>query len=155
MSQAFAERLYGDLQVRGVRCWFAPEDLKIGDKFRARIDESIRIHDKLLLVLSQDSIRSQWVEREVETAFERERRENRTVLFPIRLDDGVMETTEAWAADIRRTRHIGDFTGWKDHDSYQQAFERLLRDLKATELFGQWGRWHFRRHLWPLCVGHD
>ena len=29
-------------------------------------------------------------------------------------------------------RHIGDFRAWKDHDSYQRAFERLLRDLKAT-----------------------
>jgi len=27
--------------------------------------------------------------------------------------------------------HIGDFTRWKHHDDYQQAFERLLRDLKA------------------------
>ncbi len=48
----FAERLYADLQSKGVRCWFAPEDMKIGDKIRPRIDESIRIHDKLLLVLS-------------------------------------------------------------------------------------------------------
>lgn len=35
------------------------------------------------------------------------------------------------AAEIRRTRQIGDFSRWKDHDAYQQAFERLLRDLKA------------------------
>ena len=88
VDNGLVERLYVDLQAKGVRCWFAPEDLKIGDKFRTRIDESIRIHDKLLLVLSQNSIRSSWVEKEVETAFERERRENRIVLFPIRLDRG-------------------------------------------------------------------
>jgi hypothetical protein len=40
---------------------------------------------------------------------------------------------EAWAADIRRTRHIGDFRGWKDHDSYRKSFERLMRDLEANE----------------------
>ena len=33
-DEAFAERLYADLQGENVRCWFAPEDLKIGDKFR-------------------------------------------------------------------------------------------------------------------------
>jgi hypothetical protein len=55
------------------------------------------------------------------------------VLFPIRLDETVMETDQAWAADIRRTRHIGDFRRWKDHDSYQQAFDRLLHDLEASE----------------------
>jgi hypothetical protein len=71
------------------------------------------------------------VENEVEAAFEKERKQGRTVLFPIRLDDTVMETDEAWTADIRRTRHIGDFRGWQNHDDYKKAFERLMRDLKA------------------------
>ena len=44
---------------------------------------------------------------------------------------GVASQVSERAADIRRTRHIGDFTDWKDHDSYQQALKLLLRDLKA------------------------
>jgi uncharacterized protein YjbI with pentapeptide repeats len=130
-DQGFAERLHADLRGKNVRCWFAPEDLKIGDRLRSSFDEAIRVHDKLMVLLSENSVSSRWVEKEVETAFEKERRENRTVLFPIRLDDAVMDTDEAWAADIRRTRHIGDFRDWKNHDSYKKAFERLLRDLKA------------------------
>jgi hypothetical protein len=127
----FAERLHADLRGKNVRCWFAPEDLKIGDRLRPSFDEAIRVHDKLMVLLSDNSVSSPWVEKEVETAFEKERQQKRTVLFPIRLDDAVMETNEAWAADIRRTRHIGDFRDWKKHDSYKKAFERLLRDLKA------------------------
>jgi uncharacterized protein YjbI with pentapeptide repeats len=130
-DQEFAERLYADLQSKRVRCWFAPEDLKIGDKLRPAFDEAIRVHDKLMVLLSENSVGSPWVEKEVETAFEKEHQQNRTVLFPIRLDEAVMETDQAWAADIRRTRHIGDFRDWKNHDSYKRAFERLLRDLKA------------------------
>jgi uncharacterized protein YjbI with pentapeptide repeats len=130
----FARRLHADLQVQNVRCWFAPEDLKIGDKIRMRIDEAIRFYDKLLLVLSESSVKSAWVEKEVETAFDKEQRQNnRPVLFPIRLDDTVMQADQAWAADVRRTRHIGDFTRWKHHDAYQQAFRRLLRDLKPEQ----------------------
>ena len=60
----FARRLHADLQQNGVRCWFAPEDLKIGDKFRTRIDESIRICDKLMVILTEHSIASPWVEEE-------------------------------------------------------------------------------------------
>jgi len=131
-DQEFAKRLHADLQNSGVRCWFAQEDMKIGDKIRPVIDESIRVFDKLLLILTEQSIKSAWVEKEVETAFEKEQKQYQTVLFPIRLDDAAMEATEAWAADIRRTRHIGDFSGWKNHDSYRTAFDRLLRDLKAT-----------------------
>jgi len=133
-DEEFAKRLHSDLQANGVRCWFAPEDLKIGDKFRTRIDESIRIYDKLLLILSENSIASSWVEEEVEAALERERLQNRLVLFPIRLDDSVMMATQAWAASLRRARHIGDFHNWKDHDAYQKAFQRLLRDLKNEDL---------------------
>ncbi len=39
-DQEFADRLHDDLQNKGVRCWFAPHDLKIGDR------------EKLLLTLS-------------------------------------------------------------------------------------------------------
>ncbi len=130
-DQAFAERIYTDLQSKGVRCWFAPEDMKIGDKIRHRIDESIHLYDKLLLVLSEHSVNSQWVEQEVETALSKEREGQPHVLFPIRLDETVMQLAAGWPALIHNTRHIGDFTKWKQHDDYQQALERLLRDLKA------------------------
>ncbi|HEY7420205.1 MAG TPA: toll/interleukin-1 receptor domain-containing protein [Ktedonobacteraceae bacterium] len=130
-DQDFAERLYADLQSKGVRCWFAPEDLKIGEKFWHRIDESIRLYDKLLVVLSLHSVESAWVEREVTAALEKEQQQQKLVLFPITLDEAFKGTFAPWAADIRRQRHIGDFSQWKDHDSYQKSLSRLLRDLKA------------------------
>ena len=130
-NEDFAQRLYADLQNDGVRCWYAPEDMKIGDRIRTRLDEVIRIHDKLLLILSEHSVISDWVEQEVETAFEKESQHNETVLLPIRLDETVNDSQTGWAAHIRRTRHIGNFSSWKDHDQYQNAFKRLLRDLKS------------------------
>jgi uncharacterized protein YjbI with pentapeptide repeats len=130
-DEEFAQCLYTDLQQKGVRCWYAPEHMKIGDKIRPTIDRSIRVHDKLLLVLSEHSVASQWVEQEVETALARERKQGETVLFPVRLDDAVMKIESGWPALITNTRHIGDFSRWKDHDAYQQAFKYLLWDLKA------------------------
>jgi hypothetical protein len=135
-DEDFARRLHADLQAKGVRCWFAPHDLKTGDRFRLRIDESIRVHDKLLLVLSEGSVASQEVESEVEAAMDREKAHGGTVLFPIRLDDAAM-CAPGWPALVRRTRHIGDFTRWKEHDAYQAAFARLLKDLKAVESVGK------------------
>jgi len=132
-DHAFAERLYADLQNKGVRCWFAPEDMKTGDRIRPRIDETIRLYDKLLLVLSKASVESQWVEQEVETALARERQQGTTILFPVRIDDTVMAQQTGWPALIRNTRNIGDFRRWKTHGVYQKAFDRLLRDLKAAE----------------------
>jgi uncharacterized protein YjbI with pentapeptide repeats len=133
-DQAFAERLYADLQNKGVRCWFAPEDMKIGARIRDTIDQQIHLREKLLIVLSSASIVSSWVEDEVEAALEEERtsQERRTVLVPIKIDHTVEETTRTWARQIKRTRHIGDFTHWEDDDAYQKALNRLLRDLNTT-----------------------
>jgi hypothetical protein len=131
-DQDFAQKLHDDMQSNGVRCWFDREDMKIGDPIRPTIDSQIRLRDKLLVILSVNSVKSEWVGDEVEGALEEENKSNRLVLFPIRLDDTVMNTRDDWAAKIKRRRHIGDFSNWKDRASYQKSFERLLRDLKAT-----------------------
>lgn len=125
----FAERLYADLQNKGVRCWFAPRDLPIGAKTWDSIDEAIKLRDKLLLILSENSIISDWVEDEVSKAFAEERDREQLVLLPVRIDDCVMETPEPWARKLRDQRHIGDFTKWRDRDAYQASLDRLLRDL--------------------------
>jgi len=65
-DQAFTEYLHARLTDHAVRCWYAPKDLKIGDPFRRRIDDAIHEHDKLLLVLSEESVKSDWVREEVE-----------------------------------------------------------------------------------------
>jgi hypothetical protein len=137
-DDAFATELHSKLQGRNIRCWFAPEDLKIGDRFQERIEESIRAYDKLLLVLSENSINSSWVEREVQAALEKERQQQSNVLFPVRLDDAVMDSSRAWAAEIRRTRHIGDFRRWRDCESFQSSLERLLRDLGSLRREPAW-----------------
>jgi hypothetical protein len=63
------------------------------------------------------------------------------VLFPIRLC--TIEPLRAWqcfdsdtgkdvAREIREY-FIPDFSSWKDHDQYQQAFQSLMRDLTADK----------------------
>jgi len=130
-DQDFAQRLFADLQSKGIRCWFAPEDMRIGDKITPRIDEAIRLSDKLIVVLSEHSVKSAWVAMEVEMALEKEQRLKRSVLFPIRLDNDILLTPHAWAADLRRARHIGDFEHWRESEAYKKSFHRLLGALNA------------------------
>jgi len=127
----FVKKLRRDLMKVGVRCWYAPEDIKIGDKFRQVIDDSIRQHDKLLIVFSENSLKSVWVEKEIETAFEEERKQKKILFFPIRIDNFVMDTNQSWAADVRKSRHIGDFRNWEQDEAYKNALNRLKKALKA------------------------
>ncbi len=139
-DQEFAERLHADLQNKGVRCWFAPHDAQGGRKLEEQIDAAIRIHEKLLLILSPDSMESEWVKAEIAKARKREGQEERQVLFPVRLMP--FEEIKKWKlfdADIGkdsakeiREYYIPDFTPWKtDHDTYVKEFEKLIRDLKS------------------------
>jgi hypothetical protein len=132
-DQKFADRLHADLQNKGVRCWFAPHDMPWGAKIIDAIDEAIRLRDKVLLILSEHSVVSDWVEEEVTRALAEERSRKTTVLFLIRVDDAVLNTTEGWARGLRIQRNIGDFCLWKDHDAYRKGLERMLRDLKMAQ----------------------
>src|SRR5205823_4616810 len=69
-DQDFAEKLHADLTSQGVSCWFAPHDLKIGDRLRDKVYEAIQRQDKLLIVLSEHAIGSAWVEEEVDVALD-------------------------------------------------------------------------------------
>jgi uncharacterized protein YjbI with pentapeptide repeats len=141
-DQNFAERIHADLQNKGVRCWFAPHDIQGGRKIHEQIDEAIRLNDRLLLILSDHSMNSEWVKTEIAHARQKELNEHRQVLFPISVVP--FERIKAWknfdadtgkdsAREIREY-FIPDFTNWKtDHDAYTKAIERLLKDLRNEE----------------------
>jgi uncharacterized protein YjbI with pentapeptide repeats len=131
----FASCLCHDLRTSGVRCWFAPDDLRIGDHLRRRTYEAIQGHDRLLVVLSSVSLNDIVVEREVEVAFEREIKEKREVLFPISIDEALTDSEVSWASDIRRTRHIGNFCNWRNRTSYDKALRKLLSDLGGKPVY--------------------
>ena len=86
-DQEFAEQIHTDLQNKGVRCWFAPHDIQGGKKIHEQIDEAIRKYERLLLILSESSMNSEWVKTEIANARQKEVEENRRRLFPITLVD--------------------------------------------------------------------
>ncbi|HSZ62386.1 MAG TPA: toll/interleukin-1 receptor domain-containing protein [Terriglobales bacterium] len=140
-DQEFADRVHADLQNKGVRCWFAPHDVQAGKKLHEQIDEAIRRYERLLLILSPNSMNSEWVKTEIRKARKRERAEKKRVLFPVRLVS--FEAIRDWelfdadegkdlAVEIREY-FIPDFTDWRNHDPYTKGFEKLLRDLKTED----------------------
>ena len=138
-DQEFADRLYADLQAKSMRCWSAPHDIRGGRMIHEQIDEAIRLHDRLLLILSEHSMGSEWVKTEIAKARKREVKEGKRVLFPVRLVgferlrdwEGFDGDTGKDSAREIREYFIPDFSRWKEHDSYQAALGRLVGDLKA------------------------
>jgi hypothetical protein len=139
-DQAFADQLRAHLQARGVRCWFAPHDIQGGRKVHEQIDEAIKIYDKLLVILSDASMSSNWVKTEIANARAKEQQQKRQMLFPItlvtydRIKEWKLFDADTGIDSAREIREyfVPDFSNWKDDDSYRTAFDRLLRDLKAS-----------------------
>ena len=104
-DQEFAERLHADLQAKGVRCWFAPEDMKVGGSWD-RLDESIRLHDKLLVVLSANSMGSEWVKTEIRRAVTEKEGQG-----------GTPEVVSYQPGAVQRRPGLGDF-----RCGYQEGF---------------------------------
>ena len=131
-DKKFCERLYADLQAKGVRTWYFPEDAKWGETVWGEIDRSIKIYDKLVVVLSEHSLQSKPVLREIQRSLNREDKEHKNILFPIRIDDYVFAKWEHERKADVVDKVVGDFCGWdKDAAKYDKAFEKLLRGLQA------------------------
>src|SRR6185503_17365392 len=86
----FAERLYNDLLREGIRCWRWKEDAKWGKSLMQSIDEAVTSYDKLIVICSEQSLKSPAVLREIERALQKEdslqmqRGRDNDVLFPVR-----------------------------------------------------------------------
>ena len=86
---------------------------------------------------SEHSMKSEWVKTEIRHAREREVKEGRQVLFPIRLVSfEAIRDWKAFDADTGkdmgveiREYFIPDFTNWKDHDSFEESYQRLMKDF--------------------------
>ena len=139
-DEDFAKRLYSKMRDKGLLVWFSPEDIQGGKKLHEQIGEAIPFYDKLLLVLSPDSMNSKWVKTEIRKAITAEIKEGKRKLFPIRLVD--FNRIREWECfdedsgkdlgDEIREYYIPDFSNWKDHDAFESAFARLLEALKAV-----------------------
>jgi uncharacterized protein YjbI with pentapeptide repeats len=138
-DEEFGKRLVSRMRDSNVRVWFSSEDVTGGKKTIEQIKWAIETHDRLLVVLSLDSLQSEWVKTEIRIATTLEKRQGGKKLFPIRLID--MEPIKEWscfdadtgkdlAAEVREYP-IPDFAAWKeDSNLFETEFERLIRALR-------------------------
>lgn len=125
----FAESLYGSLEDAGVRVFWDQFDVLPGEPLRDQIIEAIHQHDRLVVVLSANSMASDWVRQEIELAWYHKR----DSLVPIRLCE--IDEVRVWTAkheklpDLAGIFPILDFSAWRNKTKYAHAVSLLLRSL--------------------------
>jgi uncharacterized protein YjbI with pentapeptide repeats len=110
----FVDEMEKYLNKKGIRFWRDIHDTTAG-RLEKVVDRAMRMNPTVLLVLSENSIASDWVEHEASTARELEKELGRDVLCPVALDDAWKDC--AWPARLREQimeYNILDFSKWKD-----------------------------------------
>ena len=128
-DERFVGKLYSDLGEK-VKVWRFVEDAKWGTSKWEEIRHRIYSYDKMLLVCSENSLASHPVVDEIEIVLEREDKEERQILFPIRLDDYVFNSWEYERKERITKPWIGDFSRWEDKSEYDKSFKKLLECLE-------------------------
>lgn len=134
----FAERLFKDLQAKGLRVWFFPAHAKIGKSVWSEIDQAIRVYDKLIVICSKNSLKSAAVIEEMERALDKEARhlketrKIKDILAPISLDDYLFDEWDHPIKPKVLRKVVGRFKGCKTNmDKYSEAFDKLMKALSA------------------------
>ena len=86
-DKPFVRRLFQDLTSRGIRAWLDEAELKPGDSLISKISTAIDQMDFLGVVLSEQSVDSEWVQREVAMALNQEISGKKVKVIPLLLTD--------------------------------------------------------------------
>jgi TIR domain/Pentapeptide repeats (8 copies) len=132
-DETFVHKLFGDLLEEGVRCWLISEQVRKKERYYPLIDAALNLHEKELLVMSENSLESDWLENEIFAAFEKEEQTGEMILLPIMLDDSVKYSEKPWVAKVRRSRQVYDFSLWQDEETFKEMLGALTEELKYRE----------------------
>jgi hypothetical protein len=128
-DNTFVDSIEKKLSEKGIRFWRDVNDATSG-RLEKVVDRAMRKNPTVLLVLSENSVQSDWVEHETRSARDLEKELKRDVLCPVALD-GAWKDCD-WPARLREQimeYNILDFSNWKDGSEFTKKFAKLVEGL--------------------------
>jgi len=118
-DKPFARRLSERLKFHGISTWIDEAEIQVGDSLISKIESAIREFTYLGVILSPNSISSEWVSREVKMALTEEIQGRRVKVLPL-----LYKGCEVPGFLVDKV--YADFT--KD---FEEGFEKLLARLNS------------------------
>ncbi len=117
----FVKKLRESLSEADIEVFQFHTNLKPGDKILSTIKEALRNSDFIIVVLSQESVKSDWVNFEISTVLLNEKSQEETLLIPVLIEDCEIpySLNDRFYADFRK--------------SFNEGVETLLEGLKRDK----------------------
>ena len=128
-DEPFIKAIEKAFDAKDIRYWRNVHHATAGP-LEKQITNAIHLNPTVLLVLSKESVQSDWVEFESRKARELEKKLNRHVICPVALDDSWK--TCSWPERLRQQieeYNILDFSQWQDSTFFKKQFSKLLKGL--------------------------
>lgn len=122
-DKPFVRRLAQSLQSHGHVVWLDEAEINIGDSLIGKIREGLDKVDFVAVVLSENSIASEWVQRELDISSNREIAEKRVILLPLLLQ-------KVDLPGFLLGKRYGDFTS---EDLYEHSLSEVLKALGPVD----------------------
>lgn len=121
----FVEKLTTDLKKYKLPLWFDKWEIKVGDSIVEKINSALGKITDLILILSSNSINSNWVKKELSSALMIKLKDNSVKVLPCRVDDCEIPPI---INDIK----YADF-----RENYEDSFLDLVEGLNLTIMQGE------------------
>jgi hypothetical protein len=121
-DKKFVRQLAADLVANGVNVWLDEQRIRVGDSIPEKVAQGVAESDFFLLVISENSVGSAWVQKELNSALVKEIERRRVTVMPLKLDD-------AKVPDSIIDKKYADFSG-----SYASGLSELLNAIKSREV---------------------
>jgi hypothetical protein len=86
-DRAIASELAAALKMHGLNVWIDTTEIRAGDSIHERIETGLQAASYLVVLLSEHSLASKWVQREISYAYHRSDQKAQTTIIPVRIDD--------------------------------------------------------------------
>lgn len=119
----FVRMLAERMRRFGIRVWLDEAEINIGDSLIEKIGQAIEESDFVGVVLSSNSVNSEWVQRELQLALQKELEEENMVVLPLLLE-------QVQIPPFLRGKFYADFT---TPAKFEESFLQLRRSLRVPE----------------------
>lgn len=117
-DKPFIRQLSADLAKENILVWLDEQQIKVGDSIGDKISQGLAESDYFVIALSDNSVNSEWVKKELNSALISEIESKKVKILPIKL-------SECNIPSLIKDKKYADFT-----KSYKQGLSEILNAIK-------------------------